>query len=150
MSVIFHTNRREAEEALKRAKLRALEIVGGMWESNAAALIQHPKALAPELRNSLAHQVKGDTVEVGSNMQVAPYIELGTGPNYQPPPEWLQNNAPGGKGQAGLKQWIYYDELEHVFKIGTPQVARPFLRPAFEEHRDEYEAVMEAELKKEQ
>lgn len=136
--------------ALKKAKYNALDIIGSKAADYAADNVVHPKALAPEIRNSLTHVVQGDTVYVGSNLQVAPYIELGTGPNYQPPPEWLENNAKGGKGQAGLKKWFYYDPLEKQFKIGTPQVARPFLRPAITEHLDEYNRIIEAEMSDEE
>ncbi len=131
---------------LDKATEQALEIVGGNVESWAKALVVHPKALATEIRNSIGHHVEDGAVSVGSDLQVAPYIELGTGPNYEPPPEWMKNDAEGGRGQAGLKQWVYYDILENTFKIGTPQPARPFLRPAFMEHLEEIGAFLRGEL----
>ena len=134
---------------LEKASEQALETVGGNVESWAKALVVHPKALATELRNSITHMVEDGVLSVGSNQQVAPYIELGTGPNYEPPPEWLQNEAQGGRGMAGLKCWIYFDPLEGKFKIGTPQEARPFLRPAFMDHLDEIGKFLEAELSRE-
>jgi len=137
----------EVLAALEMAKAQTLEIWGGMIESQAKANVVSPRQLAPELRNSITHRVEGDAVRVGSNQEVAPYIELGTGPNYEPPPEWLENNAQGGKGQAGISQWIYFDALEGVFKIGTPQEARPFLRPAVTDHTDELKRIAEDILK---
>lgn len=55
---------------------RALEICGGMAESYA-------KMRCPvdtgNLRNSITHQMDGDTtVEIGTSVEYAPYVELGT------------------------------------------------------------------------
>ena len=58
----------------------------------------------------------------------------------------MQNEAQGGRGQAGLKQWIYFDPLDNEFKIGTPQEAKPFLRPAFMDHLQEIGDFLKAEL----
>lgn len=134
-------------DALEKAKAQVLEIWGGKIESYAKANIVSPARLAPELRNSITHRVEGDAVRVGSNQQVAAYIELGTGRHYEPPPEWLENAAKGGKGQAGLESWIYFDPVENKFKIGTPQEARPFLRPAVNDHTDELKKIAEDTMK---
>lgn len=134
-------------DALEKAKAQVLEIWGGKIESYAKANIVSPARLAPELRNSITHRVEGDSVRVGSNQQVAAYVELGTGRHYEPPPEWLENNAQGGKGQAGLESWIYFDPVEDKFKIGTPQEARPFLRPAVNDHTDELKKIAEDTMK---
>lgn len=134
-------------DALEKAKAQVLEIWGGKIESYAKANIVSPARLAPELRNSITHRVEGDAVRVGSNQEVAAYIELGTGRHYEPPPEWLENAAKGGKGQAGLESWIYFDPVENKFKIGTPQEARPFLRPAVNDHTDELKKIAEEQLK---
>ena len=57
-------------------------------------------------------------------------MELGTGPNFQPPPEWEQFTSERGSG------------------VGKAYVKpRPFIRPAIEEHRDEYKKIAERELK---
>lgn len=75
--------------------------------------------------------VNGDTLEVGSNVEYAPYVELGTGPHFVPPPEWERFEAEKGKG------------------VGKAYVKpRPFIRPAIEDHRDEYQKIAERELKK--
>ena len=59
--------------ALARAKLRALEIIGGKAEGYA-------KQLCPvdtgRLRNSITHAVDGDTAVVGSNVEYAPSSAL--------------------------------------------------------------------------
>lgn len=140
-------NSEEVRVELEKAAARALEIAGGMAESYAKGLA--PDKWGVELRNSIAHSVNGDTMNVGSNMEVAAYAELGTGKHYQPPPEYMENHVPKGTkvDAAGIDHWIYFDQLEGAFKIGAPQEASPYLRPAIEDHRDEYEAVFEQELR---
>ena len=57
------------------SKERALTIIGGKAEGYA-------KAEAPvdtgRLRNSIANAVQGDTAYIGTNVEYAPYQELGT------------------------------------------------------------------------
>lgn len=56
-------------------------------------------------------------------------VELGTGPNFTPPPEWESFDTPKGSG------------------IGHGYVKpRPYLRPAIEDHMNEYEQIMKSEL----
>lgn len=82
------------------------------------------------LRNSITHEIKDDTLIVGSGVEYAPYVELGTGPYFDTPPEWEQFDAPKGSG------------------IGTGYVhPRPFIRPAILDHLNEYEKIVENELK---
>ena len=112
--------------AIDRAKARALEIIGGKVESYA-------KGLAPvdtgALRNNITHTVEGDTAVVGSAIHYAPYVELGTGREYSPPPDYMTNNAERGHG------------------IGNrSQKPKPYLRPAVENHTGEYKRIMENEL----
>lgn len=148
--VEFTDNSEEVLRILRGATMSAAEIVGGMWESNAKGLVSIPRRLAPELRNSITHRVEdtddGPVLSVGSNMEEAPYVELGTGRHYDPPPEWMENHATGGKGQAGLEYWVYFDELEGKFKIGTPQEPHPFLRPAMLDNIEQYKQVIRGEL----
>ena len=140
-------------KAMEKATDKALEIIAGKIENYAITNVQglrnqHGETIenAPELSNSITSQVKDGVVQVGSNMQIAPYIELGTGPMYQSPPEYMENNARGGKGQAGLPYWIYYDAVHKEFKVGVPVAAKPFLRPAIENHLDEYQRIIDNEL----
>lgn len=120
-------NSAEVRAALEQAKARALEIIGGKVESYAKGLVPVDTGT---LRNSITHQVDGDTVSIGSAVHYAPYVELGTGKEYSPPPEWMENNAPRGSGtRRGMR----------------PQ---PYLRPAVENHRSEYRNIIESELKR--
>lgn len=119
-------NSAEVRAALEQAKARALEIIGGKIESYAKGLVPVDTGA---LRNSLTHAVDGDTVIAGSAISYSAYVELGTGKEYSPPPEWMENNAPRGAGiKGGVK-------------------ARPYLRPAVENHLDEYKGIIENELK---
>lgn len=76
MAFIFHSNAKQVTDAVDAAVSRALEICGGKAESYA-------KMLCPvdtgNLRNSITHQRTGPKEEViGSNVEYAPYVELGT------------------------------------------------------------------------
>ena len=125
-------------DALDDAKDRALEIIGGKAEKYAKALCPVgtpestgiPGYVGGRLRNSITHTVENDTAIIGSNVEYAPYVELGTGKHYTPPPEWIQNQAERGRG------------------IGKGFVKpRPYLRPAVADHLDEYKRIFLRELK---
>lgn len=141
--------------ALEQAKARALEIIGGKCESYAKGLVapRGPKGnalnsdITAQIRNSLTHRVDGDSVQVGSNLDFAAYVELGTGNKYEPSADWIQTQVKKGPN-SGLAKWFYYDEEEGRVKIGLPMSPTPFLRPAVENHLDEYKQVIESELKK--
>lgn len=97
---------RKVRDETQRAKDRALEIIGGKAESYA-------KELCPvdtgRLRNSITHQQYDENTEIiGTNVEYAPYLELGT---YR-------------------------------------MAARPYLRPAAENHGEEYRRVIVSEYKK--
>lgn len=134
-------NTAEFFKALEHANARALEIIGGKMESYA-------KALCPvdtgALRNSITHAAHDGAMLVGSNMEYAPYVELGTGKEYNPPPEWMEAH---GKRGRGLDKWVYQD-AKGEWHTGYPQKPRPFLRPALENHVDEYKRIVENEMKK--
>ena len=100
MGVIFTSHAAEALSAEASAKRQALEVIGGKAEGYA-------KALCPvdtgRLRNSITHQQMDENTEViGTNVEYAPYVELGTS------------------------------------RMG----ARPYLRPAAENHTAEYRAII--------
>ena len=130
-----HTD--EVLKALDEAAPKILEMIGIKAEKYAKALCPVGTVESTgkkgyrggTLRNSITHQIDDDTVLVGTNVEYAPYVELGTGPNFTPPPEWESFDTPKGSG------------------VGHGYVKpRPYLRPAIEEHRAEYEQIIKSEL----
>lgn len=103
--VTFQSNLGKFDKATKEQLAKAAEIIGGMAESYA-------KELCPvdtgNLRNSITHATEdeGRTVVIGTSVEYAPYVELGT------------------------------------YKMK----ARPYLRPAIENHIDEYKDVVQMVL----
>lgn len=75
MSVVFTSHVKEALSAEQEARNWALEIIGGKAETYA-------KKICPvdtgRLRNSITHQQYNENTEViGTNVEYAPYVELG-------------------------------------------------------------------------
>lgn len=85
------------------------------------------------LRNSITFDVESDgtsaELAVGTNVEYAPYVELGTGPKFKSPPEWESFTAKKGGGQK------------------NGMAPRPYLRPAIEDHISEYKNIIETEMK---
>ena len=82
------------------------------------------------LRNSITGMVEEFTIILGSNVDYAPFVELGTGPHFEMPPSWVKFTSKKGNGLG--KGFVH---------------ARPFIRPAIEEHKSEYKRIWENELK---
>lgn len=80
------------------------------------------------LRNSITWQMDGNrTVEIGTAVEYAVYVEMGTG-----------IYASDGKGRK--IPWTYKDEDGnwHTTKGSHP---KPYLKPALEEHVDDYKDI---------
>ena len=97
--VEFTSNADAVLEILSRATVSALEIVGGIVEDQAGEYVMRAKGplgnawptdLLVGLRQSITHAIEDGVLTVGSNQQIAPYIELGTGKHYDPPEEWIR------------------------------------------------------------
>ena len=112
----FTDNSGAVLSALDVAKARALEIIVGMAETYAKLLCPvgtpestHKKGyMGGTLRNSIAHAMDKNSAYIGTNVEYAPYVELGT----------------------------------------VKMAARPYLRPACEDHADEYRMIAQNELNK--
>jgi len=134
--VVFESHLGEVLDATQEQIARAAEIIGGMAESYAKKNITQQGAVdTGNLRNSITHTIEdnGKTVVIGSAVTYAPYIELGTG-----------KYAEGGGGRQ--TPWRYQDSKGNWHTTsGMP--ARPYLRPAIEEHKQDYREVLETELK---
>ena len=138
MSVQVIDNSAEVLAGLKRAKARALEIIGLKAEGYAKRLCPVGTVESTgkkgyrggTLRNSITHTVDGDVLSVGSNIPYAAFVELGTGPHFEPPPDWETFTSKRGSG------------------VGRSYVKpRRYLQPAIEEHAGEYKTIAENELK---
>lgn len=127
--------------ATSQALERAAEIIGGMMETKAKMYItdevytndSHGWYIRTgNLRNSITHDSVADdhsvTVVVGSAVDYAPYVELGTGVY-----------AEDGKGRK--TPWRYQDK-DGKWHTTSGIPARPYLRPAVENHIRTYQDVL--------
>ncbi len=128
MNVQFKDNSAQIKAAFEAAKARGLEKVGLQAEGYAKKLC---KVNTGRLRNSISHAVKGDDVYIGTNVEYAAYVELGTGVHY-----------PSGRRTP----WVYKDSEGHFHRT-TGSKAKPYLRPACTEHTGTYKGILEAEFK---
>lgn len=106
MSVEVHDNSKEISENIKAALLRGMEKCGLTAERFAKKLAPYDTG---NLRNSITHEVDNGepAAYIGTNVEYAPYQELGT---------------------------------IHI-------KAQPFLKPAVNDHKDEYRKILENSLK---
>ena len=74
MSYTYKDNTAEVLSALERAKKRGLEAIGLTAEG-------HAKKETPvdtgRLRNSISHSTDDEAAYIGTNVEYAPYVELG-------------------------------------------------------------------------
>lgn len=138
MAKIVNDHTKEVISAKDAAVQRALEQVGIQVEKYAKALCPVGTVESTgkkgyrggTLRNSITHQADKDSVTIGSNVEYAPFVELGTGPHFNAPPQWEQFKPYSKKG--GGHGYVH---------------PRPYLRPAVEDHLSEYKDIIENELK---
>lgn len=106
MDVKFTDNSAEILKAFEQATARGLEKIGLTAEGYA-------KMNAPvdtgRLRNSITHEVDGQEVYIGSNVEYAPYVELGT---------YKQKSQPFLKPAATEHSGTYRAILEAEYKNG--------------------------------
>ncbi len=132
MNVEIHNNSEIILDSISHALLRGLEKCGLVAEGYA-------KKLCPvdtgNLRNSITHKTElkdnGGDEYIGTNIEYAPYVELGTGKYY-----------PGGRPTP----WAYQDE-KGAWHWTAGNKAQPFLKPAAADHADQYRQILEDELK---
>lgn len=123
---------REMIEQMNELVEKALEQCGMTAEGYAKRLCPVDQG---RLRNSIAHTVESDgdkyTAVIGSPVEYAPYVELGTGQYY-----------PGGRPTP----WVYQDEKGnwHKTKGNEPQ---PYMKPAIADHVSQYKGIIERTLK---
>lgn len=132
--VIFVDNSELFKSELNSAILRALERCGQQAEGYAKDLCDGFKEPTGNLRNSINHKVdaSGKAVYIGTNVEYAPYVELGTGIHY-----------PGGRQTP----WVYKDE-EGRWHHTRGQKPHPYLKPAVTDHKQTYRNIIEDEMKR--
>ena len=122
----LYDNAAEVLKATAEQKLRALEAVGIQAEGDVKDEITALDAVdTGRLRGSIAHQVDGDSVEVGTNVDYAVYVHEGTG-----------KYAIGGG--TPKERWVYRDPLTGEFRMGFPQKPRRFIKNAMERFAKDY------------
>lgn len=139
-------NSGEVLEAFKNQLAVALEAVGMQAESHAKQVItdslvygktdltkygekDNSRVDTGRLRNSVAHTVVKEDVYIGTNLEYAPYHELGTG---------IYASQPGGRQTP----WVYYDRKGKAHRTRGLYPIH-FLKKAASEHTDEYKAIIE-------
>ena len=137
---IEENNIPETLSAVDKAVWKAFEMIGIKIEKYAKALCPTGTSASTgkkgyrggTLKNSITHEIyedSGPTLAVGTNVEYAPYVELGTGPYFETPPEWEQF---GTKRGSTVK--------------GSYVKPRAFLRPAITDHLNEYNKIIEDQL----
>ena len=121
------------KEAFEAAIMRGLEKCGMTAEGYAKRLCDGFKHATGTLRNSITRQVDTgtQTVYIGSDLEYAPYVELGTGKYY-----------PGGRPTP----WVYQDAHGN-WHYTHGNRAQPYLKPSVADHAAQYRAILEDALK---
>lgn len=146
MAEIYESRVIDVLRATDDALAKAAEVVGGMLETKAKQYITEGVytndslgwyVRTGNLRNSITHEVEQDnhsaTAIVGSAVEYAPYVELGTGIYAE-------------HGDGRKTPWRYQDQYGNWHTTsGMP--ARPYLRPALENHIEDYKQAVEAVLR---
>lgn len=130
MEVNFTDNSEQVLSEFDAAMLRALERCGSQAEGYAKDLVPVDTG---RLRNSISHKVDDaeKVVYIGTNVEYAPYVELGTG-------KYVQGGRP--------TPWVYQDEKGN-WHMTNGQRAQPYLKPAVADHAQTYRNIIEDELK---
>ncbi|MCQ2106543.1 MAG: HK97 gp10 family phage protein [Fibrobacter sp.] len=132
LEINVNDNSEEVLEALKRAMQRGLTQCGMVAEGYAKLNLTQQKAVdSGDLRKSITFTVKDNDVYIGTNIEYAAYVEMGTG-----------KYVPGGRKDS----WSYQDAKGNWHRTnGMPP--RPYLKPAAADHAQEYTAILEAAMR---
>lgn len=87
-----------------------------------------------QLRQSITHEVEGNTGVIGTNVEYAPYVEYGTG-----------IHAKDGNGRQ--TPWSYQDSQGNWHRT-VGQYPQPFLEPSLLENEEEILKLIEEEIKR--
>lgn len=128
----FTDNSDLVKEELRSAVARALERCGSAAESFAVELCPVGIDQGGTLRQSITHKVDMEKKEawVGTNVEYAPYVELGTGIYY-----------PGGRKTP----WSYQGKDGNWYRT-SGQKPNPFIKPAVADHAQTYRNIIKDEM----
>ena len=138
MPFVYKLNNNVADvlKATAEQKQKALEAVGIQAEGDVKDEITDVGAVdTGRLRSSIAHQVDGDSVEIGTNVDYAIYVHEGTG-----------KYAIGGG--TPKERWVYRDPATGEFRMGYPQKPRRFIKNAIESGLKDYAEIIKEYLSK--
>lgn len=107
-----------AEKELPSLLEKALEQACLIVENSAK---QNCPSSSGQLRQSITHQVEGTEGQVGTNVEYAPYVEVGTG-------------IYSTQGNGRQTPWKYQDAKGEWHTTRGMQ-ARPYLKPALDNNR---------------
>ena len=139
---IDRDNTAQFKAALPGAINKTLQDIG-------EAIVKNVQAKVPvdtgALRDSYIVDVNegAQTVSVGSPLEYSAYVELGTGPNYEAPPDWVKNSET--RGYHDIDPWWYMGD-DGEWHQGWFIRSQPHLRPAFLDHVDEYLSIFKNNL----
>lgn len=161
MKVKITDNSAKTKAEFEAAALRALEKCGLTAEAYAKKLCGGFKHPTGNLRNSISHKVVSNekAVYVGSNVEYAAYVELGTG-IYHPGGRkgwWVYVDGSTPSGKTGGGKTYTYEQAKQVVAIlrskgldahmTQGRKAQPYLKPAVADHAQTYRNIIESELK---
>lgn len=127
--IVMKDNSADIIELVKKNKERALEAVGAQAEGDVKDEITDLDAVdTGRLRASIAHQVYGDSVEVGTDVDYAVYVHEGTG-----------RNTAGGNP---YKRWVYTDPLDGKKRMVHPQKPRRYIKNAMIRYTKDYMSIL--------
>lgn len=130
----FTSHADEVIAAARAARKRALEKVGLTAEKHAKEnLTKFPRVDTGRLRNSVSHVIGENGAYIGTNVDYAVHVEVGTG-----------IYASDGKGRK--TPWVYQDD-EGNYHVTRGMEASHFLKNAAEGHKDEYRQIIKNEFK---
>ena len=133
VSVTLIDNSEAVKAACANQIAAALEAVGFQAERYAKTNLTQSKAVdTGRLRNSVTHAVRDGAVYIGTNVEYAAYVEMGT----------------GDLGTGTGKTWVYRDE-RGKFHRTSGMKARPYLKPAVADHTPTYKDIVKRYLKDE-
>ena len=138
MPIEFKSNLDEVLKDTQKSVERALEIIGGNAETYAKALCPTDTGL---LKNSITHVAGGGTVDKS-------FADKDGGQRSH-----ISGQAPKDEeGQYTVYvgtnvEYAPFVELGHRTKSGGMSKAKAFIRPAMENHTDEYNRIFKNEVK---